>query len=87
MKALEKELLTKNEAIEELRKEKQLKAEETVKAQMVRSILFFIHTFAESLYHTFIKCNMVIKNDKFYDRNWLHYQKSPPNNTKVTKER
>ena len=81
--------MTKNEAIEELRKEKQLKAEETVKAQMVRSILFFIHTFgsAENIFHTFIKCNMVIKNGKFYDRNWLHYQKSPPNNTKVTKER
>ena len=35
IEALEKELLTKNEAIEELRKEKQLKAEETVKAQSV----------------------------------------------------
>ena len=35
IEALEKELLTKNEAIEELRKEKQLKAEETVKAQLV----------------------------------------------------
>ena len=35
IEALEKELLTKNEAIDELRKEKQIKAEETVKAQLV----------------------------------------------------
>ena len=45
IEALEKELLTKNEAIEELRKEKQLKAEETVKAQLVTLISILIMTF------------------------------------------
>ena len=43
IEALEKELLTKNEAIEELRKEKQVKAEETVKAQLVSGIILFNH--------------------------------------------
>ena len=47
IEALEKELLAKNDAIEELRKEKQLKAEETVKAQMVCiiGVFLFIYPF------------------------------------------
>ena len=39
IEGLEKELFTKNEVIEDLRKEKQIKAEETVKAQMVILLL------------------------------------------------
>ena len=40
IEGLEKELFSKNEVIEELRKEKQIKAEETVKAQMVLLLLY-----------------------------------------------
>ena len=38
IESLEKELSKRNEVIEELRKEKQIKAEETVKAQVVKII-------------------------------------------------